>query len=91
MCGVWSLLVFPREGNRGVPSRPAERIDRTRRGRWKEEVSGKVACAVLCMCACTCGTVLHTVDCVTRSHAERQHRNTKNCSQVAVDCNKNSS
>ena len=29
VCGVWSLLVFPREGNRGVTSRPAERIDRT--------------------------------------------------------------
>ena len=31
VCGVWSLIVFPREGNRGVTSRPAERIDRTRR------------------------------------------------------------
>ena len=31
VCGVWSLLVFPREGNRGVTSRPAERIDRTHR------------------------------------------------------------
>ena len=28
-CGVRALFVFPREGNRGVPSRPAERIDRT--------------------------------------------------------------
>ena len=51
-------------------------------GRWKEEVSGKVACAVLCMCACPGCTVLCTVCCVTRSHADtrpqcqRQHRNT---------------
>ena len=30
---------------------------------WKSGLCGKV----LCMCACTCGTVLHTVYCVTRS------------------------
>ena len=48
-------------------------------GRWKEEVSAKVACAVLCMCACTGCTVLCTICCVTRSHADtrpqclRQH------------------
>ena len=38
---------------------------RTQGPQWN--LSGKVACAVLSMCACTCGTVLHTVDCVTRS------------------------